>query len=102
MASDDIQVVRYSVKGMGMVETLSRPGTGKYREILNGDGRWLPSNHPNVYSIEYKGRWRGGVRVKGRVTDHACNATCLNATGPNCDCSCGGKNHGAGVAIRTY
>lgn len=27
---------------------------------------------------------------------HKCDARCLNATGHNCECSCGGKNHGAG------
>ena len=25
---------------------------------------------------------------------HACNAKCQNATGPNCECICGGANHG--------
>jgi hypothetical protein len=24
-----------------------------------------------------------------------CNARCMNATGPSCDCSCSGENHGA-------
>lgn len=32
--------------------------------------------------------------VKGFVTDHACDARCEAATGSNCDCACGGKNHG--------
>lgn len=33
--------------------------------------------------------------VKGRlVPDHKCDSRCTNATGPNCDCSCGGANHG--------
>jgi hypothetical protein len=27
---------------------------------------------------------------------HKCDARCLNAKGHNCECSCGGKNHGAG------
>jgi hypothetical protein len=27
---------------------------------------------------------------------HICNAKCISAQGPNCECSCGGKNHGAG------
>jgi len=25
-----------------------------------------------------------------------CDAKCYNATGPDCDCICGGRNHGAG------
>lgn len=27
-----------------------------------------------------------------------CDERCTFATGPNCDCQCGGKNHGAGMA----
>ena len=27
---------------------------------------------------------------------HRCDARCYNATGPDCDCVCGGMNHGAG------
>jgi len=29
---------------------------------------------------------------------HVCNAKCLASTGPACECSCGGKNHGASHA----
>jgi hypothetical protein len=34
----------------------------------------------------------------GRFThnpEKVCNAKCMGATGPACDCSCSGKNHGA-------
>jgi len=31
-------------------------------------------------------------------SEHVCNAKCMGATGSNCECSCGGKNHGAGFA----
>ena len=27
---------------------------------------------------------------------HKCNAKCQSATGPSCECECGGKNHGRG------
>ena len=27
---------------------------------------------------------------------HVCDARCMNATGTNCECSCGGENHGRG------
>lgn len=26
-----------------------------------------------------------------------CDARCYNATGPDCECCCGGKNHGKGL-----
>jgi hypothetical protein len=29
---------------------------------------------------------------------HKCNSLCLDARGPNCECKCGGKNHGRGDA----
>jgi hypothetical protein len=30
----------------------------------------------------------------GALSDGKCNAACVNAHGPSCDCSCGGVNHG--------
>lgn len=34
--------------------------------------------------------------LRGRLRDDVtCDARCTGATGPNCDCSCGGANHGA-------
>ena len=36
-------------------------------------------------------------RVSGKHSDHECNATCMNAKGHSCECSCGGANHGAGM-----
>ena len=42
-----------------------------------------------------------GMRLDGHyAADVPCNAKCLNATGPHCECSCGGANHGAGVSMR--
>lgn len=31
---------------------------------------------------------------------HTCGSKCLSSTGPACECSCGGKNHGAGHAVQ--
>jgi hypothetical protein len=36
------------------------------------------------------------ITRKSNPSNHKCDARCLNATGFNCECSCGGKNHGAG------
>lgn len=38
------------------------------------------------------------IFYKSNPSLHKCDARCLNATGHNCECSCGGKNHGAGNA----
>jgi len=36
------------------------------------------------------------VQVRGTYNPrHVCNARCMASTGPACECSCGGKNHGA-------
>lgn len=46
--------------------------------------------------LDYMGRVSGDnyMRVEDRC---ACDGRCTHATGPNCDCACGGKNHGTGA-----
>lgn len=42
---------------------------------------------------------KGTVTLKaviGTTSAKECDARCINAKGPSCDCSCGGENHGAG------
>jgi hypothetical protein len=36
------------------------------------------------------------IRFAKTPSLHKCDARCMGATGPNCECSCGGKNHGRG------
>lgn len=40
------------------------------------------------------------ITYKSRPSRHECDARCMNASGRtmNCECSCGGKNHGRGFA----
>jgi hypothetical protein len=40
------------------------------------------------------------ITYKSRPSRHVCDVRCMNATGRtmNCECSCGGKNHGRGTA----
>lgn len=42
------------------------------------------------------------VRKRLTVTETlcACDGRCTSATGPSCDCSCGGANHGSGAVVR--
>lgn len=53
---------------------------------------------------------KGDMELMGRVSrDHAalvkdeercaCDARCTHAMGPNCDCKCGGENHGTGKVV---
>jgi len=45
------------------------------------------------------GAARRAVAVVGKVSPrHVCNAKCLSSTSGKCECSCGGKNHGAAYA----
>lgn len=33
--------------------------------------------------------------IRARVTAHQCGPRCTSALGPACDCTCGGREHGA-------
>lgn len=47
---------------------------------------------------EYMGRVQQDVLV--RVEERtACDDRCTHARGPNCDCKCGGRNHGTGKTV---
>lgn len=35
------------------------------------------------------------IFYKSNPSLHKCDARCMSAIGHNCECSCGGKNHGA-------
>lgn len=49
---------------------------------------------PDVWCVTH--RWPlVATEVKGTVTDCPCDGRCTSAKGPNCDCSCGGANHGS-------
>lgn len=55
---------------------------------------------PRIYSAE-RGQWFRVTRMvtmKSNPSRHECDSRCMNATGRtmNCECACGGKNHGKG------
>lgn len=76
-----------------------RPGTVRwYREgaeVLVCDTRssWVPSVEcPSCGA----GHCLEGRRVRGQHNASVpCDARCTGATGHQCECSCGGKNHGS-------
>jgi hypothetical protein len=65
-------------------DSLYRRADGK--QIWRSEDRQCPNCHHDT--------WVTSTLVEGHYTEHPCGAACLNATGPNCDCACGGKNHG--------
>ena len=41
-----------------------------------------------------------GKLLYGRIVEEiVCGGKCMGATGPSCDCSCGGMNHGASHGV---
>ena len=48
--------------------------------------------------MEYMGRVAGERLAKDEIRC-ACDFRCIDALGPKCDCSCGGKNHGSGKVV---
>ncbi len=36
------------------------------------------------------------IEFKSNPSLHKCDSRCMNARGRNCECSCGGRNHGQG------
>ena len=41
-------------------------------------------------------------KVNGKFSRaHVCDVRCMTATGPDCECSCGGANHGRGFHVTT-
>jgi hypothetical protein len=77
-------------------------GYRKYRILEDGSVRSLSADfNDNVLRCPDCASYRPvGNTVVGRYsTKHQCGAKCMNATGPSCDCSCGGKNHGMNHVI---
>jgi hypothetical protein len=37
------------------------------------------------------------ITVGNSEGQRSCDAKCYDATGPQCDCVCGGRNHGVGI-----
>ena len=57
---------------------------------------YVPLRHyPHRFMGEVK-----GPRLSRAEDRCPCDRRCTNATGPNCECSCGGVNHGSGRLVR--
>lgn len=60
--------------------------------------------HVSTKAHHFKGKLADGttltcsrkIEFKRNPSLHKCDARCLNAKGHQCECSCGGKNHGKG------
>jgi hypothetical protein len=78
-----------------------------FRAAVAGDGHGnyvLPGHEPKVGADWYPwpithctcGRLIYGRPINGKIKASVkCDGRCTGATGPDCECSCGGANHGA-------
>jgi hypothetical protein len=62
-----------------------------HRYIGYGEGDYIKGRNP--HPVERK------IEYKSNPPLHKCDARCMSAKGRSCECSCGGKNHGAGSFI---
>ena len=61
------------------------------------DGRTHRGFEPPVSSCGGCQRPTRGATIRGQFSAaHRCDSRCIYAKGPDCECSCGGANHGAG------
>jgi hypothetical protein len=70
-------------------------------EVHKQKDRQANYNYYGLHSLMLhcaKHKWQLRFKaINGRyVEGHVCDSRCMNAIGPNCDCSCGGANHGRG------
>ena len=65
------------------------------REIFNTGTNWSESRMIRKYFIISQIKHKVGK--KGLTK---CDGRCMNAKGPDCDCSCLGKNHGIGMIVQ--
>jgi hypothetical protein len=84
---------------VGAVPTRARAweiieGPRALHKPFKSDGRSLVVDCPRCHA-----RGLFLARIEGTESDHECNAACMFARGPLCECQCGGKNHGAGFAL---
>jgi hypothetical protein len=98
-AYETVTTVRYSY-----VKEATDPWTGQIfspDEILTAD----LEEKDNAYVLMQADEQRRGQQlaatqkkhhVKATITNAPCVASCWNATGNICACSCGGENHGIG------
>jgi len=57
---------------------------------------YLSSRGEHTLDCRVCGAPRHAIAVRGTYSaKKLCGARCMASTGPSCECSCGGKNHGA-------
>jgi hypothetical protein len=82
--------------------------TGQAFRLGKGETRWgmvsgpVYTHHMGSIVIDCRacGKPRIASQIRGRFSaKHECGARCMASTGPSCECSCGGKNHGRSYSV---
>lgn len=101
-----VKIEAYEVTTQGKGAAAGQTFTRTRRRALTASGtelRVMPSTVAHPYnSVEVNcpcGSSATCQPVRGKVSHHECGPKCVNATGHNCECQCGGKNHGRGYAF---
>jgi hypothetical protein len=90
-------------KGCGLKVSMfvaSIASVGKIGSVLDEHGTEMTGTWDNGV-IRYPHKCETHVRitlrpVQGKYSaEHVCNSKCMASLGHDCECSCGGKNHGA-------
>lgn len=110
-----IYIGKCSTKGCGEAtrvrfEDVQHLDSGRFAKNAAGEKVLLDELSLKAYDRE-RAFILNGVAVSARCAEHGvyrlrplngrtveaikCDARCTGATGPKCDCSCGGANHGA-------
>ena len=77
--------------------SLGRPVTQAETTWSLPDGRTLRGEHAPARQCRSCQRPTSGQPIRGRFSAaHRCDARCIYAKGPDCECSCAGANHGIG------
>lgn len=73
------------------------PASDRRRDAVSLGDAWVIRGHDGLLAFPCPGCTKGraeGLAVDGVVTEHKCDARCLNARGHVCECACGGAHHG--------
>lgn len=92
-------VIRITVEMRG----LPAKTTGRFSHSFT---RWVPAAgyffspmDLGLHCVTHR-RMLGWKPVDGKFSEaHVCDSRCTNAIGPDCNCACGGANHGAGHSV---
>lgn len=75
-------------------------GRGRLRKLWRPDPlRGSRAPYEDLPCPECDGSLQWDEIVGKVVDDHPCDARCMGARGPDCECSCGGANHGSAFQI---